>query len=69
MDEPTNIEFTEGELNEDDVPSIVFYLIESFNSIEAMDTGLMDKQKKRQVENWKEHIWNTIDYYIKILPS
>ncbi len=69
MDEPTNIEFTEEDLSQDEVPSIIFYLIESFNSIETMDTGLMGKPQKRQVDNWKEKIWNSIDYYIKILPS
>ena len=71
MEEPVNIEFTpeDQELNEEDVPSIVFYLIESYNSIETMDTGLMDKQRARQINKWKDKIWSSIDYYIQILPS
>lgn len=59
----------DDKLNEEDVPGIIYYLIESFNSIDAMDTGLMGKQDKQTVEGWKNKIWGTLDYYIKILPS
>ncbi len=72
MDEniPTeDINEDEDEIKEADIPSLIYWLIESYNSIDAMDTGLMGKERKAQVTKWKEKIWNTLDSYIQILPS
>jgi len=57
------------ELTEEDVPAMIYWLLESYNCLDAMDPALMGRRKQKQLEDWKEKLWDSLDNYIKILPT
>lgn len=54
---------------DDDIADIIFSLNSVYNNLSEIDTAIMDKTERRELEAWKEKLWRAMGFYIGQLTS
>lgn len=64
------IKKTEEEIiTDNEIADILFSLISVYNSIGEIDGAIFGKIKQRQLSNWKNNVWRTINFYQNLLSQ
>jgi hypothetical protein len=66
VNEETKPEEQDAPFTEEDIPSLLYYLVDVYTSLDSIDDKLIEDGDK--IIKWKTKILGAIDYYINYLP-